>query len=172
MTLLFAPAIDPTAAFALSAFDEEEQAKAGPLQSFTATEDGDTKASRDAFKVTDAPVAAAAGSHTAPAAGTPDPGSAKAIAHDMVMAKGWDEKQYDCLVALWNKESHWNIYAFNAGSGAYGIPQAVPGNKMATAGGDWKTSAKTQITWGLGYIQGRYVNPCGAWTHSQNKGWY
>jgi len=171
MTLLFAPAIDPTAAFALSG-DPEDKAVTGPLQSFTATEDADTKASRGDYKVTDAPVAAAPGSHTAPAAGTPNPGSAMAIAHDMVMAKGWGEAQYDCLVALWNKESHWNIYAFNAGSGAYGIPQAVPGNKMASAGADWKTSAKTQITWGLGYIQGRYANPCGAWGHSQSKGWY
>ena len=171
MTLLFAPAIDPTAAFALSG-DPEDKAVTGPLQSFTATEDADTKASRGDYKVTDAPVAAAPGSHTAPAAGTPNPGSAMAIAHDMVMAKGWGEAQYDCLVALWNKESHWNIYAFNAGSGAYGIPQAVPGNKMASAGADWKTSAKTQITWGLGYIQGRYADPCGAWGHSQSKGWY
>jgi hypothetical protein len=75
-------------------------------------------------------------------------------------------------VALWNKESHWNVYAHNVRSGAYGIPQALPGDKMATAGADWATNPATQITWGLGYIGGRYGTPCGAWGHSQAKGWY
>ncbi|MDI2097730.1 transglycosylase SLT domain-containing protein [Ruicaihuangia caeni] len=108
----------------------------------------------------------------APAAGTPDPGTAKAIAYDMVMARGWDQSQYDCLVALWNKESGWNVYAHNKSSGAYGIPQSLPGSKMATAGADWATNPATQITWGLGYISGRYGTPCGAWAKSQASGWY
>lgn len=117
-------------------------------------------------------VAAVAGGRAAPAAGTPDPGTAKAIAYDMVMARGWGQGEYDCLVALWNKESHWNVYAHNKRSGAYGIPQALPGSKMASAGADWATNPATQITWGLGYIGGRYGTPCGAWGHSQAKGWY
>ena len=75
----------------------------------------------------------------APAAGTPNPGSAQAIAHGMVLARGWGEDQYSCLVALWNRESHWNVYAYNP-SGAYGIPQALPGSKMASAGADWAAS--------------------------------
>jgi hypothetical protein len=108
----------------------------------------------------------------APAAGTPDPGSAKAIALEMVTARGWSQNQYNCLVALWNKESGWNVYAHNKSSGAYGIPQALPGTKMASAGADWATNPRTQITWGLGYIQGRYGDPCGAWGHSQRVGWY
>jgi hypothetical protein len=108
----------------------------------------------------------------APVAGKPDPGSAKAIAADMVSARGWDSGQYNCLVSLWNKESGWNMYAQNKSSGAYGIPQALPGNKMASAGADWATNAATQISWGLGYISGRYQTPCGAWTHSQAVGWY
>ena len=112
------------------------------------------------------------GSAAAPAAGTPDPGSAKAIAQQMVADRGWDDGQYNCLVSLWNKESGWNMYASNKSSGAYGIPQALPGSKMASAGGDWATNAATQITWGLGYISGRYQTPCGAWTHSQAIGWY
>ena len=62
--------------------------------------------------------------------------------------------------------------AYNASSGAYGIPQALPGSKMATAGADWETNAATQIEWGLGYVQGRYGTPCGAWAHSQDVGWY
>jgi hypothetical protein len=108
----------------------------------------------------------------APAAGIPDPGSAQAIALQMVTARGWGSSEYDCLVALWNRESHWNVYSFNSSSGAYGIPQALPGSKMASVGADWATNPATQITWGLGYITGRYGTPCGAWNHSQAKGWY
>jgi hypothetical protein len=108
----------------------------------------------------------------APAAGFPDPGTAKAIAFDMVAARGWDVGQYDCLVALFDRESHWNVYSTNPTSGAYGIPQALPGSKMASAGADWQTNPTTQITWGLGYISGRYGNPCGAWESSQTRGWY
>ena len=57
-------------------------------------------------------------------------------------------------------------------SGAYGIPQALPGSKMASAGSDWRTNPKTQIKWGLGYISGRYGDPCGAWSHFLRKNWY
>lgn len=140
----------------------------GPGQAFVFAGVDHAGADRDDYGVTRIVVPPP----SAPAAGTPDPGTAQAIAYDMVLAKGWDKKQFDCLVALWNKESHWNVYAHNPSSGAYGIPQAVPGDKMATAGSDWKTNPRTQIKWGLGYIQGRYGTPCGAWQHSQNKGWY
>lgn len=108
----------------------------------------------------------------APAVGVPDPGTAQAIAYDMVLARGWGQSEFDCLVALWKKESGWNVYAHNKSSGAYGIPQSLPGDKMATAGADWATNPTTQITWGLGYISGRYGTPCGAWGHSQLKNWY
>lgn len=107
-----------------------------------------------------------------PAAGVPDPGSAQAIGHELVMARGWGEDQYSCLVSLFNRESHWNVYAGNPVSGAYGIPQALPGSKMASAGPDWQSNPRTQITWGLNYIAGRYITPCGAWGHSQSVGWY
>lgn len=103
---------------------------------------------------------------------TPDPGTAQAIAYEMVLARGWGEDQFACLVALWNKESGWRVNAYNAGSGAYGIPQSLPGNKMASVGPDWETNPATQITWGLNYIGGRYGNPCGAWEHSESVGWY
>ncbi|WP_243392023.1 lytic transglycosylase domain-containing protein [Rathayibacter rathayi] len=105
-------------------------------------------------------------------AAAPDPGSAKAIAYDMIVQRGWADSEYDCLVLLWNRESGWNVYAENKSSGAYGIPQALPGSKMATVGSDWASNASTQITWGLGYISGRYGSPCGAWGHSQSLGWY
>ena len=103
---------------------------------------------------------------------TADPGSAQAVAHGMVLARGWGEDQFSCLVALWNKESGWRVNAANSSSGAYGIPQALPGSKMGSAGSDWATNPATQITWGLGYISGRYGTPCGAWGHSQAVGWY
>jgi len=124
-------------------------------------------ATRDGFDVV-----RARPSYSAPAAGAPDPGSAKATASELVTARGWGQGEYDCLVALWNRESHWNVYAYNARSGAYGIPQALPGTKMASAGADWATNAATQITWGIGYIAARYGTPCGAWGHSQLMGWY
>jgi len=103
---------------------------------------------------------------------TPDPGTAQAIAYDMVLGRGWGDDQFACLVALWNKESGWRVNAYNASSGAYGIPQSLPGSKMASAGADWETNPATQIAWGLGYIGGRYGSPCGAWDHSQRVGWY
>lgn len=108
----------------------------------------------------------------APPSVVPDPGSAQAIAFDMVAARGWGSGEFDCLVALWKKESGWRVNAHNKSSGAYGIPQALPGTKMGSAGADWETNPATQITWGLGYISGRYGTPCGAWGHSQARGWY
>lgn len=96
---------------------------------------------------------------------------AQRIAHELVLAKGWDEGEFSCLVELWNHESGWNVHAQNP-SGAYGIPQALPGSKMASAGPDWENNPRTQIIWGLGYIQGRYGTPCGAWSAFQSKGWY
>ena len=92
----------------------------------------------------------------APAVGRPDPGTAQAFALDQVVAKGWDQSEYSCLVALWQKESGWNHFALNRSSGAYGIPQSLPAEKMASAGADWATNPETQIRWGLGYIEGRY----------------
>ena len=97
---------------------------------------------------------------------------AQQIAYEMVQARGWGDDEFSCLVALWNKESGWNVYAHNTSSGAYGIPQALPGEKMASAGADWATNPATQITWGLSYISGRYGTPCGAWETSEAQGWY
>ena len=109
---------------------------------------------------------------SAPAVGTPDPGSAQAYALSALQAQGFGQDQFNCLVALWNRESGWNVYAYNASSGAYGIPQALPGSKMASAGPDWQNSFVTQVNWGLGYVNGRYGSPCGAWSHSESSGWY
>lgn len=80
--------------------------------------------------------------------------------------------QFSCLLPLWNAESGWNPYAENPSSGAYGIPQALPGSKMASAGADWQTDPDTQVRWGIAYIDGTYGSPCGAWAHEQAAGWY
>jgi hypothetical protein len=106
-----------------------------------------------------------------PSGSNPDPGSNKAVGKQMNAARGWDS-QWGCLEKLWARESGWNERAQNRYSGAYGIPQALPGAKMASKGSDWQSNASTQIAWGLDYIAGRYGSPCGAWGHSQSTGWY
>lgn len=90
----------------------------------------------------------------------------------MMLSAGFGIDQFPCLEKLWDHESGWNHRAENKGSGAYGIPQALPGSKMASAGADWRTSPATQIKWGLGYVKGRYKTPCGAWSNFQNNGSY
>ena len=90
----------------------------------------------------------------------------------LMLQKGFDIGQFGCLNKLWNKESGWNHKARNPSSGAYGIPQAYPGNKMSSAGADWQNNPATQIKWGLGYIKGRYNTPCGAWNTSESTGSY
>ena len=118
-----------------------------------------------------APRVSSGGSPALAASGT-SAAEAQATARDMLAGRGWGDDQFACLVSLWNKESGWNYQAYNRSSGATGIPQALPGSKMASAGADWQTNPATQISWGLGYISGRYGTPCGAWSHSQSTGWY
>ncbi|MBM2622570.1 lytic transglycosylase domain-containing protein [Actinoplanes sp. LDG1-06] len=96
----------------------------------------------------------------------------RAIGCTLMLKAGFEISQFSCLEKLWKKESGWNEKAENKSSGAYGIPQALPGSKMKSSGSDWKTNPATQIDWGLGYIEGRYNTPCAAWGHSQDVGWY
>ena len=98
-------------------------------------------------------------------------GSPQHIAMAMLGSYGWSSSQFGCLQSLWNAESGWNVYASNP-SGAYGIPQALPGSKMASAGPDWQSNAATQIRWGLGYIRAMHGSPCRAWAHQQSTGSY
>jgi hypothetical protein len=101
------------------------------------------------------------------------PSNPHTIAKNIMYSYGWgNDAQYNCLNALWQRESGWNTFAANPYSGAYGIPQALPGSKMASAGADWQTNPATQIRWGLSYIGADYGSPCGAWNHSQAYGWY
>ncbi|MFS0729902.1 hypothetical protein ABC270_07460 [Curtobacterium sp. 1P10AnD] len=103
-----------------------------------------------------------------------DPAGAQAYARSAIGAYGWGSDQMGCLVSLWTQESGWRANALNVSSGAYGIPQALPADKMAVAGADWRTNAATQINWGLAYIHDAYGSPCGAWNHemSVNPHWY
>ncbi|HUA30141.1 MAG TPA: lytic transglycosylase domain-containing protein [Streptosporangiaceae bacterium] len=101
----------------------------------------------------------------------PDPGTAQSIAFNLLGSYGFASSQWGCLDDLWQRESGWVYNAENA-SGAYGIPQALPGSKMASAGPDWQTDPTTQIKWGLGYIKSTYGTPCGAWDHEEADGWY
>jgi uncharacterized protein YabE (DUF348 family) len=103
---------------------------------------------------------------------TVSPGSAQELGKAMAAERGWGDDQFACLLQLWNKESGWRVDAENRSSGAYGIPQALPGSKMASVAADWRTNPATQITWGLNYVAGRYSTPCGAWSSFQSKGWY
>lgn len=90
----------------------------------------------------------------------------------LLLEAGFSLDQMSCLDSLWTRESGWNELASNPSSGAYGIPQALPGDKMASHGSDWQTNPATQIRWGLDYIAGRYSTPCAAWQHSEANGWY
>lgn len=94
------------------------------------------------------------------------------LGRQMAAAKGWTGAQWTCLERLWSRESGWSTAADNPTSSAYGIPQAMPGSKMRSAGGDWRTNPRTQIRWGLNYINGRYGTPCAALAHSNSVGWY
>ena len=125
-----------------------------------------------------AAAAAAAENAGGEASAAPPPGvvvdraGAKAYAASVLAGLGWGGDQFRCLDLLWTRESGWRADAYNASSGAYGIPQSLPGSKMAAAGSDWRTNAATQIDWGLSYIASRYGSPCGAWAHSEAYNWY
>lgn len=112
------------------------------------------------------------GTGVATLAAPADPTAAQATAKAMLSSFGFSQGQWSCLFSLWERESTWNMYAENAASGAYGIPQALPGYKMATAGSDWQTNATTQIRWGLGYVKSVYGTPCAAWQNEVNYGFY
>jgi hypothetical protein len=101
-----------------------------------------------------------------------DVAAARAYAYGQLAAAGFGPGQSDCLLSLWNRESGWRTNAYNSSSGAYGIPQSLPGSKMAVMGADWRTNYVTQVNWGLAYISSRYDSPCGAWAHSEDTGWY
>jgi hypothetical protein len=99
------------------------------------------------------------------------PGSIRALGQKMAAARGWTGAQWQCLDNIWTRESGWSTTAENP-SGAYGIPQASHGSKMASAGADWRTNSATQIAWGFSYIANAYGNPCAAWSFWEQHYWY
>jgi hypothetical protein len=96
----------------------------------------------------------------------------RSIARALLPRFGFSSDQFSCLDALYVSESGWDVHADNPTSSAYGIPQALPGSKMASAGPDWANNAATQIRWGLGYIRSSYGTPCSAWAFKQSHQWY
>ena len=126
---------------------------------------------RDHPAVSDATSTVGTASHTARAASIV-PDDPRAIAESMLDDYGWSSSEMSCLDDLWISESNWDVDATNPTSGAYGIPQALPAGKMATAGSDWRTNPATQIEWGLDYIQSSYGTPCSAWEFKQANDWY
>ncbi len=106
-----------------------------------------------------------------PPVAPPDPGTAQSIAYGLLASFGFSTSQFGCLQDLWQRESGWSYDAENP-SGAYGIPQSLPGSKMASAGADWQTDPRTQIEWGLGYIKGVYGSPCAAWDFELANNYY
>jgi len=105
--------------------------------------------------------------------GTDTPDNNKALAQQMMgtFDTSWNG-QFPDLDKLWTQESSWKTTIENQSSGAYGIPQSLPGDKMAAAGADWKTNPATQILWGLSYIKKTYQSPAKAWAHEQSNNWY
>jgi hypothetical protein len=100
-------------------------------------------------------------------------GNPQRIAGSMMAERyGWGVDEFSCLSSLWELESSWEVHASNPSSGAYGIPQALPGSKMSAYGADWQDNAVTQIEWGLAYVNQSYGSPCGAWSTFQSQGWY
>jgi hypothetical protein len=115
----------------------------------------------------------AVGSLVVPSTTAAQQGTNRALGKQMADdTYGWTGNEWACLDALWTRESNWRHTAENKSSGAYGIPQALPGDKMKSAGSDWRTNPATQIEWGLGYVKNRYGTPCKAWAHSEEIGWY
>lgn len=168
LTFILVNIVDPTArAFPAFASDGKQMS----VQGISTTGAYDITVGADTYVSEDEAAAVAALFVDLPFV-QPDPGSAQAIAFDMVSQRGWSQTEFSCLVELWAHESGWRVNAANRSSGAYGIPQALPGSKMATAGADWATNPATQISWGLSYIHARYGTPCGAWSIWLQRGWY
>lgn len=158
---------------AVKAAEVREELNAGLAERAAETVAAAEAAAAAAQAQREAEAAAAAKAAAEAAALANTPAGAQQTARRMAAEKyGWGDAQFSCLKSLWTKESSWNYQAYNDSSGATGIPQALPGSKMASAGADWQTNATTQIAWGLDYISRAYGTPCSAWGHSQATDWY
>ncbi|MGW2254633.1 aggregation-promoting factor C-terminal-like domain-containing protein [Kitasatospora sp. NPDC001660] len=159
----------PAQADAASAAAAQAQAQAQTQAAAQAQAEADAKAQADAKAKADAEAAASRSQQrqTLNTAAPAPTGTPQQIAAQLVPAG-----QLQCFSNIVFRESSWNPLAVNASSGAYGLVQALPGSKMASAGSDWRTNPVTQIKWGLDYMNSRYGSPCAAWTFWQNHHWY
>ena len=160
------------AAAKAAAASKAAAAKAEAVKAAAARTAAAQKAAEQAAAARKAAAQKAAAQKAKAAAVVKPSGSPQQIAQQMLSQYGWSQSQFSCLQPLWFHESGWNVSAENPSSGAYGIPQALPGSQMASAGADWRTNAATQIRWGLNYIHSRYGSPCGAEAHEQADNWY
>ncbi len=153
-------------AAAKKAAEEAARQKAAADAQAKADAEKAAKAAEEAKRKADEEAANRAAARTALAA--VPAGSVQAMAAQIV----GDADQFSCFSEIVKRESGWDYTATNASSGAYGLVQALPGSKMASAGADWKTNPATQIKWGLNYMNSRYGSPCGAWSFWQSHHWY
>ncbi|WP_380283822.1 lytic transglycosylase domain-containing protein [Kitasatospora purpeofusca] len=146
----------------------EADAAAQAQAAAAAQAEAEAKAQADAKAKADAEAAASRSQERSALNSKPSySGSPREIAAQIVPAG-----QLQCFNNIVSRESSWNITATNPSSGAYGLVQALPGSKMASAGADWRTNPVTQIKWGLDYMNSRYGSPCGAWAFWQSHHWY
>ncbi|MFJ6622769.1 transglycosylase SLT domain-containing protein [Kitasatospora sp. NPDC091335] len=158
-----------TAAAAAEQAAQEAQARADADAAAQAQAQAEAQAQADAKAKADAEAAASRSQERQNLAAAPAgySGTPQQIAAQIVPAG-----QLQCFSNIVFRESSWNPLAVNASSGAYGLVQALPGSKMASAGADWRTNPATQIKWGLDYMNTRYGSPCAAWSFWQNHHWY
>ncbi len=150
---------------ATAAAAEAAAAEAAAEQARLAEQEAAASAAAEARAAEEAAAAAAA-------VPMDDPAGAKAYAASALAGHGWAASEMTCLNTLWEKESNWMTSATNASSGAYGIVQSLPAEKMASSGADYLTNPKTQINWGLSYIESRYGSPCSALNFHYANNWY
>ncbi|MEU8195677.1 lytic transglycosylase domain-containing protein [Microbispora amethystogenes] len=150
---------------------ESARTATGEAASESASESAGASAGQNA-RVTHLGVWTMRAAPEAPRFRAPAKALSKAYAFRLVTRHTWSGEQFQCLDSLWTRESNWDHRAYNSGSGAYGIPQALPGDKMGYVARDWRFNPQTQIRWGLRYIKGRYGSPCGAWGHFRSHNWY
>lgn len=164
------PAATPTVSVAAAATDDVQEQRRERIAAAAAVSRSAARPATKTLAVTLERRGAEAGA--AGSARVKAPTDPRDIARSLLGRYGWDASQFGCLDDLWIGESGWDHTATNPTSGAYGIPQSLPADKMATAGPDWRTNPRTQIEWGLGYIREVYGSPCAANEFKLGNNWY
>ena len=161
---------------AVDAAIKEAEAKAEAERK--AAEEAAAKAAAEKKAAEEAAAAQAAAAQQAQAqaqaasSGTKSFSNARAAFEQIVADYGIGASEKAMWEYIINRESGFNHYATNASSGAYGLPQSLPGSKMASAGADWQTNPYTQLKWMYGYMTSRYGSIAGAYNFWQANHWY